>query len=752
MAEDTENKKIELNLDFEKIVPWNGQKDTGRDVRMKLDRNWQKVVDAFNFLLKGNYLNDLYLRKDKDDRSVGYIASDKGIEVGKFQQGELGSGGILKIDEEGNSYLEVDKALFRKIAYFVEIMIKKLSHVGGSIILSPASMKCSKVEEYGNYYRCYFDNTNGGRTINQEFSLGDQARSQTFNIKEGLSPNVSNQYYWRLVVGIGDNYIDLSKTDCDSGSGIPQAGDEIVLCGNRNNPGRQNALILSSYGEGTPSLIMYKGIKSYSLADAKKTTRLSPELNELTGIVNIEAGSTGASNLEDFPNEVFKAVHVGAVNLLLNSGFTGDYKTEDLNTSYTLNSGYELFSKGMKHWTGTATITDDIGSVSGKSAIIGSLSQSVQLMKGEGYVVSFRAKGTNVKIMLGGDSVGEELTSEYIRYSFKFISDGVGSFAISGDATICDLQLERGTIATDWNPSPYDNDKTLAEFQALKYIQDAIREGDTSIIGGLILSSMIQLGNYKDGKMQKVTAGMSGIYNDDNDIAFWAGGTLEQAIRTMVKFKENPHYKPTESEWSNLASFVVTHGGDAVFRGSIFANSGIFRGRLEAEEGFLHGKFETSVEGNRIVIDPEDKSFKMYNGADLEILSITFVNGGENWTWGEVNLKRYNYDSETEQGVLAFESRMTASNIDLYNRIDDTWTRMTTDGYQVTASANGRHYNTITALAKRYLDDGTFIYQSRVQSDCWASAAEYVGTGEIYAEPEYNEGGQIISKILKVKV
>ena len=55
-TEDTENKKIELNLDFEKIVPWNGQQDTGRDVRMKLDRNWQKVVDAFNFLLKGNQI------------------------------------------------------------------------------------------------------------------------------------------------------------------------------------------------------------------------------------------------------------------------------------------------------------------------------------------------------------------------------------------------------------------------------------------------------------------------------------------------------------------------------------------------------------------------------------------------------------------------------------------------------------------------------------------------------------------------
>lgn len=74
MAEDiekTEEKNISLDLDFEKIVPWNGQQDTGRDVRLKLDRNWQKVVDAFNtvleFMVGGEYLESHYLRKDKDD-------------------------------------------------------------------------------------------------------------------------------------------------------------------------------------------------------------------------------------------------------------------------------------------------------------------------------------------------------------------------------------------------------------------------------------------------------------------------------------------------------------------------------------------------------------------------------------------------------------------------------------------------------------------------------------------------------------
>ena len=252
-----------------------------------------EVIPSVKYL--HSVTDERFLRKDKDDRSVGTISSDKGFEVGDYLPGELGIGGIFKIDENGDSYLEVDKALFRKIAYFIEIMIKKLSHVGGSIILSPASMKCSKVEEHGTYYRCYFENEKEGKTINQEFVVGDQARSQTFNIKEGLSQNVSNQYYWRLVVGVGKNYIDLSKADCDSGSGVPMVGDDIVLLGNRNNSERQNAIILSSYGEGTPSFRQYKKIHTYSMSDAELVTEFSPENNLITGKFISESGK----NLEE---------------------------------------------------------------------------------------------------------------------------------------------------------------------------------------------------------------------------------------------------------------------------------------------------------------------------------------------------------------------------------------------------------------------------------------------------------------------
>lgn len=200
-----------------------------------------------------------------------------------FVSGDLGNGFILKYDPEtGRSYFEVDELLVRKIAYFVELVIKQLRHVGGEIILTPASMTCIKVEELADVYRCYFQADDGTKSVMQEFEPGDQARCQTFNIKPGTSHNVTNKYYWRLVTAVGDDYIDLSKTDCDTGSGIPASKDNIVQLGNRTAATRQNAIILSTVGDDAPSIKQYKGINGYTLA-GKEVTILSATLNKFIG-------------------------------------------------------------------------------------------------------------------------------------------------------------------------------------------------------------------------------------------------------------------------------------------------------------------------------------------------------------------------------------------------------------------------------------------------------------------------------------
>lgn len=197
-----------------------------------------------------------------------------GMKSANFSMGALGAGFCLKKDENGDSYLEVDRMLVRKVATFIQLLIQQIKHVGGQIILTLASMSCIKVEDKGNYYRCYFENTDGEKTIEQEFVVGDLARAQTFNVKEGVNENVTNTYYWRAVVGVGDNYIDLSKTDCDAGSTEPKAGDDIVQLGNKTDATRQAAIILSAYGNDAPYFKLYRGINSYSL-DGKEFVSFS---------------------------------------------------------------------------------------------------------------------------------------------------------------------------------------------------------------------------------------------------------------------------------------------------------------------------------------------------------------------------------------------------------------------------------------------------------------------------------------------
>ena len=586
-----------------------------------------------------------FINKRNPDIANELITFLKGLLVGK-------NGSGWTVLEDGTTQAVVDRLYVKIKAVFDELEVKKKTHVGGEQIISPAGMKCIRVEELDESYRCFFLSEVDGVTINNEFTVGTLALAQEFNIKEGTSHNVSNRYYWREVTGVGSDYIDLSKTNADKDSDVPAAGDDIIGLGHLTDITRQAAIILSSVNETSPSIIFYQGINSFSLAgkeviglgfdkstghayinvygdayigakDESTYIRYTQKGGvDIKGMFHIEQGSTGWRNMEGLPDEIQAAADlaqkaqdaidnaaVGSVNLLRNSGFTGDYETEDLSAATELSADTELFSKQLEYWTGVATVSADSDAGSGYSAAIGSLSQSVSLIKGESYVISYKAKGTSVSVSCGSFSVSQPLTSSYQRYIHKITFNGSGIFLISGTATVCDLQLERGTIATDWKPSILDNDKATAGFQSINYIASAIKDGSVDILGGLILANMIQLGNYKDGKLQKVTAGVSGIYNDDDDVAFWAGGTLQQAILTVMRFRNDPNYQPTDEEWANMANFVATHGGNAFFRGYIYALGGYFRGKVEIANGKIllnedgsgqlaNGNIKWDAEGN----------------------------------------------------------------------------------------------------------------------------------------------------------
>lgn len=243
---------------------------TKQDVAQKLIRFWEGI--AFGEQSDSNVLGI----------SSDGIATLKEVVSAAFRSGVLGSGFKLgDYNGGGDSYLEVDRLLVRKAAEFVKLVIRELQSVGGEVVLSPASMKISKVDflkkgtllpEYGptplryDVYRCSFLTKRGDEEITNPFAVNDLVRCQTFNIKEGTTANAKNRYYWRRVTAVGTDYIDiLALSGGNYGDSQPEVGDELVQMGNTTDVARQSVLYLSAYGSDSPSIKLYKGVNDYTL-------------------------------------------------------------------------------------------------------------------------------------------------------------------------------------------------------------------------------------------------------------------------------------------------------------------------------------------------------------------------------------------------------------------------------------------------------------------------------------------------------
>lgn len=218
-------------------------------------------IGSVDFLKQGL---KYFLRKDTSDYARDFITFLRGLKVGSYTEGG-NSGGIFAVDANGKTYIETDMLKVRAKAYFETLEIINTNSIGGRQIITPGgSITCNKVVEGDTYYRCYFVNDADNTPIENRFKVDDQALSQDFNIKEGIYENVSNHYYWRKVIAIGDDYIDLSKTDADVSSDVPKAGDVICQLGNKTDKTRQNAIIFSAVDFYSPSITLYAGIDNYS--------------------------------------------------------------------------------------------------------------------------------------------------------------------------------------------------------------------------------------------------------------------------------------------------------------------------------------------------------------------------------------------------------------------------------------------------------------------------------------------------------
>lgn len=192
------------------------------------------------------YLDLKALSKVHDDEAQGMIRFLNGLKLGNTEKGLTGVGDAvlgdvivdrvhdvdstpadrvvvgakgfdLYLGKDGKSHLYIDFLVARVKAFFAQLEIRRVSYSGGTTIFSNAGSTIAKVMELKNgndtvAYKCYAVADDGTTKTMNWWHVGMMALCQTFNVKSGTSNDVSNRYYWRLVVDTGQEVLADGKT------------------------------------------------------------------------------------------------------------------------------------------------------------------------------------------------------------------------------------------------------------------------------------------------------------------------------------------------------------------------------------------------------------------------------------------------------------------------------------------------------------------------------------------------------------
>lgn len=559
-----------------------------------------------------NNYNDLFakfvkkfIRKDQPDETSFIVDFLKGlrsesilssyIRSMNFSSGALGEGFVIKVDSKtGKSYIEVDELFVRIKAMFSELEIKKLSYAGGNYMFTAAGMKCGTVEEHEDFWRCFLLVDDGETAIENPFKEGDQIRFQDFNIKPGVYENVSNRYYWRLCVGVGEDYIDLSKTDCDANSDIPQEGDSLVQLGNRTDKKRQNAITLSVYGDDAPSIHQYAGINSYSLA-GKEVTVISPQGNKFMGDFILKTGiniMTQFKILEDLIySEISKVLdEVQAKdNYLYNASFasnTNGWETKNNVRFFTVNGKFLLVNdKFYSRKDAMAAIIRD-----GDRNVLRILSSGIKQSNAD-----LANKPTYEE--------GEEPKKFFISFRYRVVTAGTLTIGFPGQNLHFTERLEPGEkYAMKEYSGTWDG---TGDFE-LKFTGDIYIHSlalTDNAYEDMITKFETQLSqtNEKIEAVAKRTSNLesksAGWLTTADGVKIWAAAEFENGVKASSLFNVSAESITLKSQHIKLEGIITANGNIKIHEdGSIECHNGSFTGDITADSGYI-GAFKITDRG-----------------------------------------------------------------------------------------------------------------------------------------------------------
>lgn len=210
-------------------------------------RSWDSTQPTDNNLFSAKRSMQEFLSCKNNDTAQGLIRFMEGLKLGDGEMGLDAKGGAklsdvvvdrvhdakstpadrvmigaqgfdLYMGADGKSHMYVDYLVARAKFFAASAEVRKVSYSGGTTIFSNAGSTIAKVTyvfdaagERVIAYKCYALADDGTTRTMNWWHVGMMALCQTFNVKADESESLQNRYYWRMVIGVGQEVLEDSK-------------------------------------------------------------------------------------------------------------------------------------------------------------------------------------------------------------------------------------------------------------------------------------------------------------------------------------------------------------------------------------------------------------------------------------------------------------------------------------------------------------------------------------------------------------
>lgn len=210
-------------------------------------RSWDSTQPTDNNLFSAKRSMQEFLSCKNNDTAQGLIRFMEGLKLGDGEMGLDAKGGAklsdvvvdrvhdakstpadrvmigaqgfdLYMGADGKSHMYVDYLVARAKFFAASAEVRKVSYSGGTTVFSNAGSTIAKVtyvfDAAGKKviaYKCYALADDGTTRTMNWWHVGMMALCQTFNVKAGETERLQNRYYWRMVIGVGQETLEDGK-------------------------------------------------------------------------------------------------------------------------------------------------------------------------------------------------------------------------------------------------------------------------------------------------------------------------------------------------------------------------------------------------------------------------------------------------------------------------------------------------------------------------------------------------------------